>query len=790
MSWRRPSPTGRRQFGSSAPILPGRAPAIRRPTTVPTTLASGPMKKLCLFYGHPQRINGLNDPLAAAEVYANYDILVFTGSLADPEHSSYAATIQVINRVKQLKTTIEIFGYIAAGNLGPDGEPDSNLTIQQITDRATIWKDMGATGVFLDEFGYDYKTSRSRQNEIIGICRGLELKMIVNAWKPDYVFSNQNEYLDWIDFNGNPDGLPCLLGPDDYYLFENHCYRSDIEAGYQIVYDVERVHQAIYYRYEPQTEYAGKSYYEQYGTKTIALNGMIQPNQRIYSESYLVAVASGVHAHGVSGSTWSDQNYSHYNPPITDATQEDVMAPQNITYDGVSILRFTTQVGDHTINIRWDQNALVKKYDEFPQTRYSLTATFSGLLNVDSSIEVQLNRVYYYPSLALGDTPEAVAAKLAGFDYGTDWYVDNSGPTVTWTWRGEGNPPYWREGSGSGTDDGNDLYINPSKGLSYVVEVATVSSKIVRRITLDGQFLNSTSGPSGLQPYEPEIGTSYYDTTLNKLVTWDGTAYRDGDGNDVYPGLEPLPQYPPHPDPDPIPAGFPVQGIRMWYDATEMYRNHTRDYAIVGDWPNKVEGPSVVQASNSNKPLFRTNQLNGRPVLVFDGTSDYLELTSQQTMFDNAPAISMFIVAKYEPSALIEPAMYISLIDSTSTPVASLRKSGTNKYEMSGKRTSAQGTSTLSSTIDATNAYIIHTGIFDYPNNQWRQYVNNSPQGTLTAPGIGDILAGSRYVRVGRRSTEYFKGAIAEIIIYDRTVTEDERVAITGYLSTKWGITI
>ena len=49
--------------------------------------------------------------------------------------------------------------------------------------------------------------------------------------------------------------------------------------------------------------------------------------------------------------------------------------------------------------------------------------------------------------------------------------------------------------------------------------------------------------------------------------------------------------------------------------------------ATVGTWSSRTNSNDATQSTEANKPLYKTNQLNGNPVVQFDGSNDRLEFS-------------------------------------------------------------------------------------------------------------------------------------------------------------------
>jgi hypothetical protein len=72
---------------------------------------------------------------------------------------------------------------------------------------------MGVRGVLLDQFGYDFKVTRERQNAAVEAAHHRKLRVIANAWKPEDAF-------------GEVDGKPPALTKDDIYLWESYRFQE------------------------------------------------------------------------------------------------------------------------------------------------------------------------------------------------------------------------------------------------------------------------------------------------------------------------------------------------------------------------------------------------------------------------------------------------------------------------------------------------------------------------------------------------------------------------------------
>ena len=149
------------------------------------------MKHLLVYYGWPSCLNGGGHPVADLD---RYRYVVLGAGLEDPTHPDHEPTRRIIG-----KTVAKVFGYIDLG------VSSSNLPLRQVRRSARRWRRMGAVGVLLDDFGYDYGVTRRRQNRAVRSAHRLGLPVIANCWDPE-------------------DAMLGPLGPNDFLLMESWPY--------------------------------------------------------------------------------------------------------------------------------------------------------------------------------------------------------------------------------------------------------------------------------------------------------------------------------------------------------------------------------------------------------------------------------------------------------------------------------------------------------------------------------------------------------------------------------------
>lgn len=195
------------------------------------------LSQLLVYYGYPIAYRGLwNVAAVVAEIAANFSVWVVGDAYGAPAHEEYASTLAIVAGVRA--AGVQVYGYV------PIGLNTSALTVGQMQTRVDQWHAVGVDGIFLDEFGFDYGNTRTRQNAIVDYVHGKGLPYCANAWTAeDFMCDNASELPwgvgDWRYINfvaGNPGNLVLARNANDCYLIENFCFSH---TGPGSIFDVQ-----------------------------------------------------------------------------------------------------------------------------------------------------------------------------------------------------------------------------------------------------------------------------------------------------------------------------------------------------------------------------------------------------------------------------------------------------------------------------------------------------------------------------------------------------------------------
>ena len=230
--------------------------SLIRPTVSVKDVPTLP-KYLCIYYGFPSLVNGSNGNLNnAVNAFKNFDIIVFADALREVSHPDHNNTVSIISMLKAQKPTIKIYGYIDIGVFATGQPWIHNYSEAQLIQYINDWKGMGATGVFGDDFGYDYQVTRARQNVFINEAHSKGLSVFANSWS----------------INDALAGTDCKLDSTDFYLMESFLVANGTYKPLQA--NIDKANLAYYYMKNkkigiacvarPQTISAASNFTDQY----------------------------------------------------------------------------------------------------------------------------------------------------------------------------------------------------------------------------------------------------------------------------------------------------------------------------------------------------------------------------------------------------------------------------------------------------------------------------------------------------------------------------------------------
>lgn len=349
-------------------------------------------EKGLLYYGYPTDIGGLYEVDLCVPVYGSFDVVVFGDGYQKSSHEEHSNLVQILTKLKQYPT--KAFGYVPIGCLTPEEDDEtegSNRTMEQLKQDVDDWYNTGVQGIFLDEYGFDYRVTRERQNEIVDYIHEKGLHVIANSWEPDYVFSTSNTLSvtagNTKNFIGNPNGLECHLTDEDYLLFEHLLFVATGSASTKIkaqeAWDVYRIQE--YY----------EKYYNTYHVRPFMVNSIpskstteqVQEYQRLSAIAGVVLCCDCV---GLSAENWSADTNKYFT----------VLPPQDrAKFKFINVSEKSGRPYKYQVQIDQKTYTLIYTMKSDTDTTYSNTKIY-GEINGDKNAVLNPNFIEVYDSIS------------------------------------------------------------------------------------------------------------------------------------------------------------------------------------------------------------------------------------------------------------------------------------------------------------------------------------------------------------------------------------------------------
>lgn len=216
-----------------------------------------------------------------------------------------------------------------------------------------------------------------------------------------------------------------------------------------------------------------------------------------------------------------------------------------------------------------------------------------------------------------------------------------------------------------------------------------------------------------------------------------------------------------------------IPAATLWLKADAI--TGLNDGDPVTTWEDSsANGYDATQATGANKPTYQTDELNGKPVLRFDGTDDWMETAAFSG--GELANTTIFVVAKKTADGSIAQALYDGLISGKRNAQVNI---GSHDWTIQSGGSSITGS-------DSDASWHVFTATFQGSGNDSFYVDGRFDVGGDTG---GNALSG---LTIGSRHDQAlpFGGDIAEILVYDGVLSTVQQEDVEVYLSLKYGITV
>lgn len=202
-------------------------------------------------------------------------------------------------------------------------------------------------------------------------------------------------------------------------------------------------------------------------------------------------------------------------------------------------------------------------------------------------------------------------------------------------------------------------------------------------------------------------------------------------------------------------------GVSNWYDLSG----------------NKLD---AFQLNSGNRPTLTSGAVGGQPALTFNGTTQWLQLPKNFSNFQNG-ATFVVIAKATSPAA---SARFFDLSEQDSYNILMFVNNSTEFiYRVyNPTQTGERGT------LDFTNFHffeMIHSGSTVTLYTDGSNMAQNAAFNT-----IANVPRSTNFIGKAAGSASYLQGQIAEILVWDRPIDQQERAGVAAYIKAKYGLGI
>jgi hypothetical protein len=239
---------------------------------------------------------------------------------------------------------------------------------------------------------------------------------------------------------------------------------------------------------------------------------------------------------------------------------------------------------------------------------------------------------------------------------------------------------------------------------------------------------------------------------------------------------------------------FDGTGLRAWWKADAI--TGLSDGQDITTWEDSGSLNNDLTAG-TDAPTYQTNEVNGLPCARFDpATSQHFTIATADilAMTNNASGFTIFAYVKLiNPGAAGKTIFAVSNGASASSARFKLgqRATGSGVWGITGRRLDADIAAVLEGSGATQTGWQLLTSVSDWANSDadvWRRETSEATTTSWLTSGNSEP-SNALAVKVGAASSggsEFWDGDIAEIILFDREVSDANRQSIWDYFGNKY----
>lgn len=219
-----------------------------------------------------------------------------------------------------------------------------------------------------------------------------------------------------------------------------------------------------------------------------------------------------------------------------------------------------------------------------------------------------------------------------------------------------------------------------------------------------------------------------------------------------------------------------IAGLSLWLDASDASTITTG--TGVSQWRDKSASGSLwTQGTGNNQPATGTQTLNGRNVLVFDGSNDTLAATTPFAV--TTTPFSLFVVHR-----IISTTNFGHTISADSGNGLALRQNATT-----GQPQLVANTVQTLATAGSSGVGVTQVCEMLFPTGGPNTFTINGTAVTVSDTVTAPTLANNWNIG-GRSASLYGNVWVAEIIAYNALLSAAQCLTVRRAMASKWGATL
>lgn len=231
-----------------------------------------------------------------------------------------------------------------------------------------------------------------------------------------------------------------------------------------------------------------------------------------------------------------------------------------------------------------------------------------------------------------------------------------------------------------------------------------------------------------------------------------------------------------------VPSDVPIEGALLWLQADCGVQSGSD--GEVRDWASIVGSLHATPSATFRQPALESDGLAGHAAIRFDGSFDRLDvdLNIHPATYPELTVVTVF-ASDVEDPAILRKLYGADDGDYDRTVGLDPRAPNGMNYTIFGGQSEVEGYFTLSAETPYLTVDSFRSGFFD-------GWVN----GAETVAGI-EVIYGEGLPKfylggTGTVFLEPWEGTIAEMLVYGRSLTSEERMEVEDYLAAKYQLTL